>query len=404
MTKKTVISDILFAIITALSFSAFIYLDYFGLHVKLLDTFFGLLALSLFLIISKRAILFSGFLIGLLWFYWIGYSFEYYGHPYMVPVITVLFACIYTLFFAPLALSYNYYIRALFLFGLSFFEPFDFNWLQIEAIFVQSYLGVQKYQLAIILFSLSSFLSFKANKFAYALALLLLLALHVDSEPKELAPLKIKLVTTQIPQELKWKAHMQQRIVQANFTSISKAIKEGYEVVVLPESAFALFLNHHPDLIKRLENLSHKISIITGALYSDNAKNYNVTYIFNEGEYTIANKMVLVPFGEYVPLPEFMRAFVNRVFFDGAEDYTPALKPTDYVIKDVTFRNAICYEVTCEEIYENNPKYIIAMSNNAWFTPSIEPTLQTLLMKYYAKKHHTIIYHSANIEKSVIVN
>ena len=39
---------------------------------------------------------------------------------------------------------------------------------------------------------------------------------------------------------------------------------------------------------------------------------------------------------------------------------------------------------------------MVAISNNAWFTPSIEPTLQHLLLKYYSKKYDVNIYHIAN--------
>ena len=388
----------------ALLFSLFIYAEHYGLSNTYLNSVTALAAFYFLLQAPRAVVVTAGGFIGLLWFYWIGYSFEFYGHPYMVPVITLLFACIYMLFFAPLALTNNYYLRAIFLFGLSYFEPFDFNWLQIEAIFVNSYFGVVKIQLAIILVVLASYYTFQTKKYSAVILLFLVLAVEpMKSMQTPLAPLKIKLVTTQIPQELKWRASMRESLVLANFLRIEEAINEGYDVVVLPESAFALFLNHHLEILRRLEKLSRKIAIVTGALYSDREHNYNVTYIFEDGSYSIAKKMILVPFGEYIPLPEFMRHFINQTFFDGAEDYTPAYKPTDYTIKNITFRNAICYEVTCEEIYENNPPYIIAMSNNAWFTPSIEPTLQQLLMKYYAKKHNTVIYHSTNIAKSAIV-
>jgi apolipoprotein N-acyltransferase len=46
---------------------------------------------------------------------------------------------------------------------------------------------------------------------------------------------------------------------------------------------------------------------------------------------------------------------------------------------------------------------MIAISNNGWFHPSIEPTLQKLLMRFYAKKHHSIIYHSANMGGTGII-
>jgi apolipoprotein N-acyltransferase len=48
-------------------------------------------------------------------------------------------------------------------------------------------------------------------------------------------------------------------------------------------------------------------------------------------------------------------------------------------------------------------RYVIAISNNAWFAPSIEPTLQNLLMRYYARKNGAVIYHSANFRGSGVV-
>ena len=154
-TSKPLLFDLACGIITALLFSAFIYIEHFGFTIKILNTVFGLLALALFIYMPKRAILISGFLIGLLWFYWIGYSFKYQGVGYMTPIVTIGFGVVYMLFFGVLALTNQAYIRAILLFGLSFFEPFDWNWLQMELIFVDSYIGVFKYQLALVLLALS---------------------------------------------------------------------------------------------------------------------------------------------------------------------------------------------------------------------------------------------------------
>ena len=95
--QNTYTLDLVSGIITALLFSAFIYLEHFGITVKLINTICGLLSLGLLLYISKRAVLVAGFFIGLLWFYWIGYSFEYNDVGYMTPIITFIFAIIYML-------------------------------------------------------------------------------------------------------------------------------------------------------------------------------------------------------------------------------------------------------------------------------------------------------------------
>lgn len=396
------IQDLLRALAVALAFSAFIYFARWDITFGLTDSLLGLGALWGLLTQNRRVILLSGFFIGLLWFYWIGYSFTYYDVGWMTPLVTVGFGFVYLLFFGTLAVTGNVWIRALMLFGLSFAEPFDFNWMQIELIFINSYFGIEKWQFAVILSVLSLFATLK-GPLRYAALLLLAFALVFPAPARPLPPLAVKLVGTILPQEVKWLPRMRESIIEQNFRAIDEAIGHSYNIVVLPESAFPLYLNHAPDLITRLEAKSFQITIITGALFEEKRKNYNVTYKFSNGRYTIAKKTVLVPFGEYVPLPKFAREWVNRTFFAGSSDYNSAPYPTDFIIGGEKFRNAVCYEATCEELYYDNPAYILAISNNGWFTPSIEPTLQRLLMLYYARKHNTVIFHAANSAGTGIV-
>ena len=400
--SKPLLFDLSLGLITALLFSAFIYLENFGITIKLLNTIFGLASLGLFLYIPKRAILTAGFLIGLLWFYWIGYSFEYNGVGYMTPIITFAFAIIYMLFFGVLALTNKIYIRALLLFGLSFFEPFDWNWLQIELIFVDSYIGVLKYQLILVLIALT-LPNYLKKPYRYTPLLLILLALNFNPAVQKDAPLKIKLVSTNITQDKKWLKESLSPTISIVFKEIRDARDKGYEVVIFPESVFPLYMNKNPTLMDQLLTLSKDITIVAGSLFRDKDRSYNVTYMFQNGEYKMAKKLVLVPFGEYIPLPKFAQKFINDTFFSGASDFVIAEKPTDFIIKGVKFRNAICYEATCQELYEGEVDFVIATSNNAWFAPSIEPTLQKLLLRYYGRKNGVTIYHSANYKGSGII-
>jgi len=396
------IQTILLGILTALAFSAFIYFEEYNLTNKFINTLFGVSALALFLYIPKRSILIAGFLIGLFWFYWIGYSFEYQGVGYMTPIITLSFAIIYMLFFAPLYFTNRAYIRAILLFGLSFFEPFDWNWLQIELIFVDSYIGIFKYQLVIVLASLS-LIEFVKKPYKFAPLLLVLLAFNFNPPIQKETDLKIKLVQTDIKQDFKWKREALNPTVEMIYKEIEDAIKEKYDAIVFPESVFPLFMNRSPKLLGSLLYLSKNITIVAGSLLNANGLNYNVTYMFQNGKYEIAKKLVLVPFGEYIPLPKFAKKFINDTFFSGASDFVVADRPTDFIIKGKKFRNAICYEATCQEIYEGDVDFVIATSNNAWFAPSIEPTLQKLLLRYYGRKNGVTIYHSANYKGTGII-
>jgi len=397
-------NDFLLALVTAISFSAFIYLSAYNITLLLVNSLLGIMALTLFLYIPKRAVLFAGFLIGLLWFYWIGYSFKYQGVGYMTPIITFSFGVIYLLFFAPLALTNKPYIRAIILFCLSFLEPFNWNWMKIELLFVDSYFGIYKYQLALILLALSLPSLVKQKRYKWLPLILLLGAIEFHYKQPQPAPLKIKLVQTDVLQERKWLRSELYPTVAMIFHEIQKAQDEHYDVVVLPESVFPIFMNHHKVLVKKLQKLSKNITIVAGALYKENEHNYNVTYLFEKGHIQIAKKLILVPFGEYIPLPKFAQKFINDTFFSGASDFVTAKKPTDFTINGIKFRNAICYEATCDAIYKGDVKYVIAISNNAWFAPSIEATIQRLLMQFYARKYGVIIYHSANYKGSGIIH
>lgn len=387
--------DLTLGVVTALLFSAFLYLEHFGITIKLLNTIFGLLSLALLLYIPKRAVLAAGFFIGLLWFYWIGYSFKYNGINNMETLITVAFMFIYMLFFGVLALTKSVAIRAVLLFGLTFFEPVDFNWLQLEILFVDSYIGIFKYQFATVLLSLA-LVNYIKNPYRYAPLLLLILAFNFNPPIQKDAPLKIKLVATDIRQDVKWKRDTLNETLQIIYKEIDDAIKNGYDIVVLPESVFPFFMNESPLVIEQLKTLSYDIAIVAGSLLRENNLHYNVTYKFENGNFDVAKKMILVPFGEYIPLPKFAEKIVNDIFFAGASDFKTATEPTDFIIKGVKFRNAICYEATRKEIYKGDVDFVIATSNNAWFYPSIEPTLQKLLIRFYARKNGATIYHSAN--------
>jgi len=381
------------ASILALSFSAFLYFFHFGYEPYLLNSILGLYAFYLLLTQNRKTLFFAGFMIGFLWFYWIGYSFIYYDMAWAVPLSALGFALIYGLIFWVVSYPSSPMWRGFMLFLLSLFEPFDFNWLQPELLFVNSYFGIHKWEYVLILFSLSLFVYFKKNPI---FLVLLLPALSFSTPQVQELPLNITLYQTDLDQTKKWNPFYVPQTVQKNFDAIDLAIKEHKDLIILPESAFPLFLNMQPDLIEKLKERSEKIAIHTGSLFYENKHNFNASYYFHKRQVLIAKKMILVPFGEYIPLPSFLARPINRAIFDGAVDYLSASKPTDFNILGTKFRNAICYEATCHEMYEDEPKFIIASSNNAWFHPSIQPSLQRLLMQFYATKSNTIILHSAN--------
>lgn len=414
------------ALFVAILLSCFIYLEWLGFTYPLLNTFLGLAGLYMLLQSNARVWTWSGFLIALFWFWWIALSFRYYGFAWAIPLGVITVTLIYgTIFWLFIKLAYyikrkfttpTLYTKALFIFAFSYLHPFGFDWLKFELVLVDSYFGVAKWQFGLVLVALILAISYRNNKFLwlsmgthkghpYIIMVLLLLALDFSHPIAKVNDKKMKLITTNINIDDKWNPELHTQHLHGVYTHIEEAIEHNYSTVILPESVIPSFINKYEQIKEPLKHYSNDINIVMGGLYlDDDGTPRNSTYIFSKDRMQIANKVVLVPFGEANPLPDFLSDWVNKIFYDGAVDYKASSRVSDYILDEKVYRNAICFEATSERLYIDSPKYIIAISNNGWFTPSIEPTLQKLLLKYYSRKYGTTIYHSINASPSYIIS
>ncbi len=401
-------------VIAVLSCGA-IYLDWIGFINPLINTILGLMMLYWLLWSSKEVWFWSGFWIGALWFWWMSVSFFNYGFAWAIPLGVLFPAIVYGFIFWFVAKIAEWVslklgqsqgaslaIKAIAILLLSYLHPLGFDWFKPELVFTNSYLGIQKWQFAIVLSAISLTIYKKEILFMILVIFAYPLSSHFDKRPLPRNGIVISNSMTTVDE--KWNPKLQPLHIDMVFRKIERAISEKKGLIVFPESIFAFYLNTKPDIMTLLQGYSNDIAIVIGGLYWDNGTPRNSTYIFKKGRFQIANKAVLVPFGEQNPLPKWMGDIVNEIFFDGAPDYVASADVTDYEIDAITYRNAICYEGTSEELYKNNPKQMILISNNGWVTPSIEPTEQKILLQYYNKKYGTTIYHSANMSPSYTVH
>ena len=364
---------------------------------KIVNTVLGLFAIYFLLVIPKRALFITGFLTGVLWCNWMAVSLQYYDLSYLSPVILIGIGLVYGLIFYLFALYDRLTFRILTIFAFTFFAPFGFNWMKFELLFVDSYIGTSKQDFLLILLAFYLIIKLKQYKILGLIPIFFAISLP-KGEFIDNPIAKIHMPQMYVNQDLKWQKEYRETLNEKNYEEILKAIDEKKDLVVLPETAFTIALNRNAENLERLTDLSKEIDIITGALYVEDNQIYNASYHFTKGDIQVAKKVVLVPFGEEIPLPKYFVDLINKVFYNGAQDYAKASAPTNFIIKDEKFRNAICYEGTTDKIFENlgDTKYMIMISNNAWFTPSIEPTLQHLLLKYYSKKYGVTIFHVVN--------
>jgi len=389
----------------AFAFSSWIFLEALNTHFALIELVFGFYAFYKILQFNKKELFLFGFFVGILWFYWIGLSFRFVGLAWVVPFIIIAIGLVYGVIFYLLGFVKNYALRSIImLFYFDMATPFGFEWLKPEIILLNANLGVQKYHLFFFLLSVVLFI-YMQNKRLLILAFLPLV-LAIDFTPhKPHINSNIKLVQTDYTQEEKWDRKNLQQIINNNFNLIDQAIKDKYKAIILPESVFPIYLNRFTDIINRLKQKSQKIIIIAGGLFWDkNSNQYNSTYYFNKGKMIVANKVHLVPFAETTSfLPKSIGKIINKIFFNAAEDYKTANKPTVFTIGKEKYQNAICYEATVEDMYKDSPKNMIAISNNGWYYPSTMPIVQKNVIQFFSRKYQVVVYHSVNKSRSGVV-
>lgn len=396
-------TNIIKGLYTALLFSSPIFLSYFNIEIKLLNTIIVLFSFYLILSINRNTLFFSGFFIGIFWFYWVSFSFRYYDLSYLIPLVILFFGFVYGFLFLITSIKDNIYLRAILFFALSFLNPFGFDWFKPEVLLLDTYFETNKLLLALII--LSTLFLIKRKIFIYTLCIIIISFININPNNSQITDLRIALPEYYFEQNYKWDRKNLAKIIDTNFEQINKAIQNRDDVVVLAETTFPFPLNKQEFIMQNLIEKSRYITIVTGGLYFEKGEYKNSTYIFKDGALEVAHKVVLVPFGEAVPFPEKIKNLINDIFYDGAKDYTKASNPTDYKIKDTLFRNAICYEATSEELYKNlgEVKHIIAISNDAWFMPSTQATLQKLLLRLYSQKYGVTIYHQINGVENYII-
>ncbi|WP_104751132.1 apolipoprotein N-acyltransferase [Helicobacter salomonis] len=356
-----------------------------------------------------------GFLVGLGLFYWCALSFRYSDYVFLIPLMMILIALCYGGVFYLLCWRSSLIYRVCALWLASYIHPFGFDWFVPESFFAYSVFRVDKLSFLCILIAIAllrpheseRFLFFKNSTHVYLkLLACALLALSIDWRASSLptnAFDQIKIATTHTDQNLKWQHDHLQDIVKHNLALIHEAIAQHKQVVILPETAFPFVLNTSP-LISTLLELSAHITIITGALYQEHNTLYNSTYVFDRNTYQYAHKVILAPFGETMPLPKALADYFENLFFGPASlKLGSGDSFRDFDMQGFKFRPLVCYEGTSALAYPHSPDTFVILSNNAWFVPSIEPFLQRMLLKYYARRFYKSIIHSTNFSPSYIL-
>jgi apolipoprotein N-acyltransferase len=201
--------------------------------------------------------------------------------------------------------------------------------------------------------------------------------------------MRVRLVQPMITDHADWSradpADVMDRLISLSQTRLTPTDPGlvGVTHLVWPESVFPFFLGQYPDALARIGRMLPSGSLLlTGAprepLGSEGPDNpgYNsILAIDPNGEIVASyDKSHLVPFGEYLPFPEFFALFGIRQFVPGTNGWAAGTGRRLLRIPGTApFLALICYEaVFSGDIGQvDEAEFILNITNDGWFDGSI---------------------------------
>lgn len=194
-------------------------------------------------------------------------------------------------------------------------------------------------------------------------------------------PLTFATMQGNIPQQIKWDPDFlrDQLMVYLGLT------EEDWDrdIILWPETAIPITQDEAGPIIEHIRSKLGKESVLVSGIpwytYSTDREDYtyhnSIMAIGDNGE-GVYHKQKLVPFGEYVPLEQWLRGIIG--FFDlPMSSFSPGPKYQEPLeAGDARLMPAICYEVAYPDFVAMNARrgnVLVTISNDGWFGDSIGP-------------------------------
>jgi len=267
------------------------------------------------------------------------------------------------------------------------------------------------YMGSLIVIALSLFPLLKRKHKIYTLALLTPLILYgvlkERENPSKTFDLKVAVVQTAIPEEVKLRAELFWKKYPLIVNQVKKAFEKKPDLIILPESSVPFYLSELEDHGKELIEISKKVPILLGIIeveFTEKVKPYNSVILLKDGEVVKKyRKIILVPFGEYTPQP--FKFFSRLIPYLGLQDYSRGKEVKCFKVKNVSIGTPICFEIAYLNLVKKFECGILAvLTNDAWFRDSDGNYQHMKWARVRAIENEKPIVWVNNIGPSAIIN
>lgn len=219
--------------------------------------------------------------------------------------------------------------------------------------------------------------------------------------------LTVSLVQGNIPQSLKWNPS---QVLPTLNTYRSLTEKHWADLVVWPEAAIPMIEDEAKPFLKIMSQEAKKQhSTLVVGIPTRNANNtafYNAAVAIGNGSGHYA-KRHLVPFGEYVPLQNFI-GHVMQLFNVPLPNLKPGQqKQVGLNAGNIKLATFICYEIAYPNLLRTDlpqAELLLNLSNDAWFGHSFAAAQQLQIAQMRALESGRYLLASTNNGVTAIVN
>jgi apolipoprotein N-acyltransferase len=226
--------------------------------------------------------------------------------------------------------------------------------------------------------------------------------------PASADALSVGIVQPNIPQERKWDRDFYQPTLEIYDSLTSEVL--GKDIILWPEAAIPNYYQRAQGFLLPLARRAFDANsaLVTGILWrpAGEPQYFNSIVGMARGS-GVYHKQRLVPFGEYVPLEDWLRGTIDffnlpmSAFSSGSPEQDPLL------LHNFRVSPFVCYEIVYPGLvreYARRADLMITISNDAWFGDSIGPLQHLQMARMRALENGRYLIRGTNNGISAIID